>query len=154
MAASACAYQQPHIQYQRRLDRRRDDCVISNLCDFCISNVSASVTSATATSAFLYRRRFIDIQLQRRRCAATAAGHSAQRILSDFIFICNGNSDSFGCSVSEQQFSDSGHCASASVSVFGVGDSSAALAFGSNNIFGFSVQLRLAAASSHVRPRC
>jgi hypothetical protein len=32
--------------------------------------------------------------------------------------------------------------------VFGVGDSSAALAFGGNNIFGFSVQLRLAAASA------
>ena len=37
-------------------DRRRDDCVISNLCDFCISNVGASVTSATATSAIPHRR--------------------------------------------------------------------------------------------------
>ena len=82
----------------------------------------------------------IDTQLQRKRCAATAAGHSAQRILSDFICICNDGNDSFSCSVSERQFDDSGHCASASVSMFGIGDNTAALAFGDINSVSFSVQ--------------
>jgi hypothetical protein len=91
---------------------------------------------------------FGDTQLQRKRRAAAAAGHSAQLSLSDFICICNNGDDSFSRSVSEQRFGDSGRCASASVSGFGVGDSSAALAFGSSNIFGFSVQLRLAAVSA------
>ncbi len=71
-------------------DRRRDDCVISNLCDF--------------------------------------------------ICICNDDNDSLGCSVSEQRLSNSGHCASVSVSMFGVGNSIAALVFGNSNSFSFSVQ--------------
>ncbi len=95
------------------------------------NSLSAPATFATSASAR---------QLQRKRCAATAAGHSAQRILSDFICICNDGNDSFSCSVSERQFDDSGHCASASVSMFGIGDNTAALAFGDINSVSFSVQ--------------
>jgi hypothetical protein len=60
--------------------------------------------------------------------------------LDDFIYICNDSDDSFSCSVSEQRFSDSSHFTSASVSMFDVGDSAAALAFSSSNSSGLSVQ--------------
>jgi hypothetical protein len=71
---------------------------------------------------------------------SNSSEHSAQRILSEFICICDDDNDRLGCSVNEQRLSDIGHCASASVSMFGVGDSTAALAFGNSNSFSFSVQ--------------